>query len=124
MAGDGRMDSPGHSAKFCTYTVMNQADKKIVAMEIIDKRETQLKSGQMEVKGFRKTMDDIRGAGVEVTEIVTDAHPQISAIMRKCAKKLMEVIGKILFISDLPSCPQEMLLHNLITDNNIFGQNV
>ncbi|XP_053387141.1 uncharacterized protein LOC128550965 [Mercenaria mercenaria] len=83
VAGDGRMDCPGHSAKYCTYTVMNQTDKKIVSMEVIDKREVQLKSGQLEVRGFRKTMDDIKDAGIEVKEIVTDAHPQISSIMRK-----------------------------------------
>ncbi|XP_053388891.1 uncharacterized protein LOC123544069 [Mercenaria mercenaria] len=83
VAGDGRMDSPGHSAKYCTYTVMNQTDKKIVSMEVIDKREVQLKSGQLEVRGFRKTMDDIKDAGIEVKEIVTDAHPQISSIMRR-----------------------------------------
>ena len=32
------MDSPGYSAKYCTYTVMNQSDKNILAMEVIDKR--------------------------------------------------------------------------------------
>lgn len=45
FTGGGHMDSPGHSTKYCTYTVMNQADK-ILAMEIIDKRECQLKSGK------------------------------------------------------------------------------
>lgn len=44
------MDSPGHSAKYCTYTVMNQADKNILAMGIIDKRECQLKSGTWKPK--------------------------------------------------------------------------
>lgn len=56
FTGDGRMDSPGHSAKYCTYTVMNQADKKILAMEIIDKRECQLKSGIMEAEGFKRSI--------------------------------------------------------------------
>lgn len=50
------MDSPGHSAKYCTYTVMNQADKKILAMEIIDKRECQLKSGIMEAEGLKRSI--------------------------------------------------------------------
>ncbi|XP_052238264.1 uncharacterized protein LOC127849576 [Dreissena polymorpha] len=43
ISGDGRMDSPGHCAKYCTYTCMNQQTKWILAMEVVDKRECQLK---------------------------------------------------------------------------------
>ena len=75
------MDSPGHSAKYCTYTVMNQADKRILALEVIDKRETQLKSGMMEAEGFRRAVAALHEEGLVVKEIVTDAYPQISAIM-------------------------------------------
>lgn len=83
VSGDGRMDSPGHSAKFCTYTVMNQSDKVILAMEVVDKRETGLKSCLMEAKGFAKAMESIKTEGVQLKEIITDAHPQISSIMSK-----------------------------------------
>lgn len=75
------MDSPGHCAKYCTYTAINQEDKRILAMEVVDKRETGLKSGTMEAKGFGKAMVTIQEGGVQVKEVVTDAHPQISAIM-------------------------------------------
>ena len=75
------MDSPGYSANFCTYTVMNQSDKRILAMEVVDKREVQLNSGRMGARGFQKAMIDLHAAGIDVTEVVTDAHPQISSIM-------------------------------------------
>lgn len=77
------MDSPGCSAKYCTYTVMNQDDKKMLAMEIIDKRECQLKSGLMEAEGFRRSIASLQEDGVILQEIVTDAHPQIASIMSK-----------------------------------------
>lgn len=77
------MDSPRHSAKYCTYTVMNQDDKKILAMEIVDKMECHLKSGTMEAKGFRRSVRSLQEQGVVLKEIVTDAHPQISYIMKK-----------------------------------------
>ncbi|WAQ98500.1 hypothetical protein MAR_022873, partial [Mya arenaria] len=80
VSGDGGMDSPGHCAQYCTYTVMNQADKKLIAMEVVDKRETNLKSGLMEAKTFSRAIDSMLRGGVEVEEIVTDAHPQISAL--------------------------------------------
>ena len=75
------MDSPGHSAQYCTYTMMNQADKDIIAMEIVDKRECLLKATLLEATGFKKAMTDLDSAGVTVAEVVTDAHPQISSIM-------------------------------------------
>lgn len=84
------MDSPRHSAKYCTYTVMNQDDKKILAMEIVDKMECHLKSGTMEAKGFRRSVRSLQEQDVVLKEIVTDAHPQISYIMS------MLFIGNIL----------------------------
>ena len=83
ISGDGRMDSPGYCAQYCTYTIMNQADKKILALEVVDKRETNLKSGLMEAKGFVRALESVQRAGKSVKEIVTDAHPQISSLMSK-----------------------------------------
>ena len=77
------MDCPGHTANFCTYTMMNQQDKKILALEIVDKREVELKSGRMEALGFEKAMTDFQPAGLTVLEAVTDAHLMISCIMSK-----------------------------------------
>ena len=39
MAGDGRNDSPGHSAKYCVYTLMEQFLDIVVDLEVVDKRE-------------------------------------------------------------------------------------
>ena len=38
--GDGRMDSPGFSAQYCTYTTMDNDSKEIISIVNIDKRET------------------------------------------------------------------------------------
>jgi len=35
LIGDGRCDSPGHSAKYCTYTFMEPESGKIVDSEVI-----------------------------------------------------------------------------------------
>jgi len=35
LIGDGRCDSPGYSAKFCTYTLMDSATNKIVDFEVV-----------------------------------------------------------------------------------------
>ncbi|XP_078616485.1 uncharacterized protein LOC144884851 [Branchiostoma floridae x Branchiostoma japonicum] len=82
LLGDGRMDSPGHCAQYCTYTTMDNDSKEIVSVVVVDKRETGRKSGNTEKAGFQKMMAGMEAAGVQVKEICTDAHPQISALMR------------------------------------------
>ena len=34
LLGDGRSDSPGRSAKYTTYTLMEEETKKIIAVEL------------------------------------------------------------------------------------------
>ena len=48
LAGDGRCDSPGSSAKLCTYSLMDTATNKILHAETIDKREVNLQSPNMD----------------------------------------------------------------------------
>ena len=40
LCGDGRNDSPGHSARYCVYTLMEHATKVVVDMAVVEKRET------------------------------------------------------------------------------------
>lgn len=84
VSGDGRNDSPGHSAQYLTYTLMNHDNKDIVAMAIVDKREANLKSPNMEKIGLQRALTQLTDAGLTVSELVTDAHVQIAAMMSKC----------------------------------------
>ena len=43
-AGDGQMDSPGHSAKYCIYTIMDVDSHHILDQDVVDVRETNGKS--------------------------------------------------------------------------------
>lgn len=81
VLGDGRMDSPGHSAQYCSYTMMHNDSKRIVSLITLDKRQTQGKSSNLEKLGFQKSMEELAQKGCSVTEVVTDAHMQISSIM-------------------------------------------
>ncbi|CAH1243083.1 Hypp7037 [Branchiostoma lanceolatum] len=81
LLGDGRMDSPGYCAQYCTYTAIDNDTRAIVALEVVDKRETDKKSTVMEKEGFKRAMTSLLDQGVKVTEVCTDAHPQISALM-------------------------------------------
>ncbi|XP_062568780.1 uncharacterized protein LOC134230925 [Saccostrea cucullata] len=82
VLGDGRMDSQGHCAQYCTYTMIEMDSKKIVALETLDKQETGKKSTSMEKSGFQRALDDVQSS-LNVKEVVTDAHLQIGALMKR-----------------------------------------
>jgi hypothetical protein len=82
LCGDGRNDSPGHSAKYCMYALMEQHLEVIVDVEVVDKRETGGVSTNMEVFGLKKIMERIVGQ-IMVSEIVTDASAAVIALVRK-----------------------------------------
>ena len=42
LAGDGRCESPGSSAKYCSYSLMEMNSYKILHVETVDKREVDL----------------------------------------------------------------------------------
>ncbi|XP_063067340.1 uncharacterized protein LOC134458876 [Engraulis encrasicolus] len=83
------MDSPGHCAQFCTYTTIEQDSRDIVHIVSVDKRETRRNSVIMEKECFVQTMDSLL-SDLKVKEVVTDAHPQISALLNPQRGKYKE----------------------------------
>ncbi|XP_052395616.1 uncharacterized protein LOC127943302 [Carassius gibelio] len=80
--GDARMDSPGFCAQYCTYSTMENETKHIISMVNIDKRETMRNSVVMEKEAFQQTFEALRQE-INLTEICTNAHSQISALFNK-----------------------------------------
>ena len=76
LAGDGRCDSPGHSAKYGTYTMLDVKSNKIVDFKVVSVCEVK-NSNAMEKKGFVETLNTIEEARVDVAGVSTDSHPQI-----------------------------------------------
>lgn len=81
LAGDGRCDSPGHCAKYCTYTFLDVESQKVVDFDVVSVSQV-ANSNQMEKKGFVKTLGNIEANGIKVDIISTDRHPQIKKDMR------------------------------------------
>ena len=57
VCGDGRMDSPGFSAKYCVYTMMEHYLNVIVDLEVVDKREASGTSSLMEKMGCKRLLE-------------------------------------------------------------------
>ena len=81
LAGDGRCDSPGHWAKYCTYTFLDVESQKVVDFDVVSVSQV-ANSNQMEKKGFVTTLGNIEANGIKVDIISTDRHPQIKKEMR------------------------------------------
>ena len=77
LSGDGRNDSPGHSAQYCTYSLADMNDKAILQMNIVDVRKAAGKSTNMERIGFERGMDKLLTSAMCISEVVTDGHPKL-----------------------------------------------
>ena len=83
LSGDGRNDSPGHCAQYCTYSLADMKDNAILQMNIVDVREAGGKSNNMEQIGFVRGMDKCLTSQMSVKEVVTDGHLGIAALVSK-----------------------------------------
>ena len=58
-AGDGRCDSPGHSASFCTYTIMDTSTNLVLASKVIKVSEVK-NSYHMEKEGLSRCLKEMK----------------------------------------------------------------
>ena len=80
LSGDGRCDSPGHSAKYGTYTLMEDTGK-IITFNVVQSTEVS-SSNAMEKEGFERCLEEVEKQ-VPVHRISTDRHISISSTMNK-----------------------------------------
>jgi len=76
VAGDGRCDLPGSSAKYCTYVILETEKSLIIHAETIDKREVHLKSPNVEREGLLRSLAFLRDK-VTIEEVITDASSSV-----------------------------------------------
>ncbi|XP_071505696.1 uncharacterized protein [Diadema antillarum] len=82
VCGDARNDSPGHSAQYSTYTFVEHDSQDVLHVGFLDKRNVQMKSPNMEAEGFKRGLEEMEADGLNINEVVTDAHPAIAKHMR------------------------------------------
>ena len=82
LSGDGRCDSPGHNAKYLTYSMMDRVTSKIVAFSLTQVTEAG-NSNRMEKMGFKKGLQFLKKEGIVPDQITTDRHTQIRKYMRE-----------------------------------------
>ena len=91
LCGDGRKNSPGHSARYCVYTLMEHATKAVIDLEVLDKREAGGNSKVTEKQGLRRLLKRLLGE-LPLGELCTDASSTIMKLVRD-----MKGEGNVLF---------------------------
>ncbi|TDH08224.1 hypothetical protein EPR50_G00095560 [Perca flavescens] len=82
IGGDMRADSPGHCAKFGSYTVMNLETSTVIDIQLVQSNEVR-GSYYMEKEGLKRSLALLEASGVTLDCIVTDRHLQIQKYLRE-----------------------------------------
>lgn len=81
VTGDARCDTPGHNAKYSSYTLLDIMSKKIVNFQLVQSNETK-NSNAMELEGLKRCFTYLDSHNVGVKKLVSDRHVQIRKYMR------------------------------------------
>ncbi|XP_026128189.1 uncharacterized protein LOC113108962 isoform X2 [Carassius auratus] len=82
LGGDMRADSPGYSAKYGSYTMMDLNTNTIVDIQLVQSSEVG-GSCHMEKEGLTRSLALLESRGVNLDCIVTDRHPQVQKFLRE-----------------------------------------
>ena len=81
LCGDGRCESPGHSAKYGTYTLIDEKSNLIVEFSLVQVTEVS-SSNAMEYEGCKRSLESVIKKKVPIRCLTTDRHTTITAKMR------------------------------------------
>ena len=77
LRGDGPCNSPGHNAKYLTYSFFHQNLKKIIEVSLTQVTEVEGVSNRMEKASLIKVLDEVKQKNLKADQLTTDRHLQI-----------------------------------------------
>ncbi|XP_067298749.1 uncharacterized protein [Pseudorasbora parva] len=81
IGGGMRADSPGRSAKYGIYTMVNLQTNNIIDIQLVQSNEVG-GSYHMEKEGLRRSLDLLEESRIKLDCIVTDRHSQIQTFLK------------------------------------------
>ncbi|XP_078495309.1 uncharacterized protein LOC108950611 [Ciona intestinalis] len=82
IGGDMRADTPGHCAKFGTYSFLELNINKIISTQLLQSNEVG-NSNAMEKQGFIRCLEDLQQYDLRPHTVITDRHLQIAKYIRE-----------------------------------------
>ncbi|VDI19522.1 Hypothetical predicted protein, partial [Mytilus galloprovincialis] len=77
LGGDGRADTPGHSAKFGSYTMLDLDEGVFVDIQLLQRNEVK-SSCDMEKEELQRSLEFCKDHNIKIKTLVTDRHVQIN----------------------------------------------
>lgn len=71
LAGEGRCDSPGHNAKYGTYSLMEMTTEKIVDFSLVQVSEV-ANANFMDKEGLKRCLERLETGGQVIEMLATD----------------------------------------------------
>ena len=87
-SGDGRCDSPGHNAKYLTYSLFDHFSQKVFCLSLTQVTEVDGVSNRMEKLGLVKVFNETKDENIKISQLTTDRHVQIKKYMREKEKEI------------------------------------
>ena len=81
LAGDARSDSPGYSAKYITYSVIEMESKIVLDLNHVS--EINNNSVAVEKLGLRRILERLDDNDITVSTLAMDRSTQIKGFMKK-----------------------------------------
>ncbi|CAM4571891.1 unnamed protein product [Leuciscus chuanchicus] len=82
ISGDCRSDSPGHCAKYGTYSLIEERTNKIIDLQLVQSSEVP-NSTWCELEGLKRSMVFLKNQNLHVSTLTTDRHRQIAKWVRE-----------------------------------------
>ena len=83
IGGDGRADSPGHSAKYGSYGIIDLSTNKVTSSYNVLQSNEVKSSNHMELEGLVRALNFLTDNQVQIGTIITDRHKQINKYLRE-----------------------------------------
>ncbi|CAM4276375.1 unnamed protein product [Leuciscus chuanchicus] len=82
ISGDCRSDSPGHCAKYGTYSLIEERTNKIIDLQLVQSSEVP-NSTWCELEGLKRSMVFLKNQNLHMSTLTTDRHRQIAKWVRE-----------------------------------------
>ena len=84
VCGDARSDSPGYSAKYTSYTIMDMATSLIIDQQLVSIADDKVTSSvAMEKEAVERSLDFIISCGLKINTLATDRHVGVRSLMKE-----------------------------------------
>jgi len=84
LCGDARSDSPGYSAKYTSYTLMDMTTSLIIDQQLVSLTEDKVTSSvAMEKMALERSLEFVLSSGLKIHTLATDRHVGVQSLMKQ-----------------------------------------